>query len=175
MLSETEIKALGNICYGLYIVGSHNGEEGDKRKINAQLVNTVFQVTLTPPQIVVSIHKENLTHEYIKKSKVLTVCAIKKGADMTFIGPFGFRSGRDYDKFEKVKYEIGTNGAPIVLENVLSAFELKVKQEVDVGTHTLFIGEVCCCRNLAEGEPLTYKYYKKVLKGKDHARATHKE
>ena len=54
--------ALFKISYGVYIVGSHKGE-----KINAQIANSVMQITSEPPTVAVSINKKNLTHEYIKQ------------------------------------------------------------------------------------------------------------
>ena len=37
---------------------------------------------------------------------------------------------------------------------------------VDVGTHTMFVGEVEGAQRLREGKPLTYDYYQKEKKGK---------
>ena len=51
-----DLKALYKIGYGMYIVGSRKGE-----KINAQIANTVFQISSEPPTIAVSINKKNLT------------------------------------------------------------------------------------------------------------------
>ncbi len=169
MANPEEKKALRSICYGLYVVGSHD----TKGKINAQLANTVFQVTNNPPQIAVAIHKENLTYEYIKESKVFSVCSLRKGTNMVFVGNFGFRSGRDFDKFAKVKYKIGKTGSPLILENTLACFEVEVDKEIDLGEHVLFIGKTSGCENILDGEPLTYDYYQCVLKGRDHKRATH--
>ncbi len=59
-------KALRHITYGLYIVASRKGE-----KINGQCANTVFQITSEPVKIAVGINKNNLTYEYIIKSKTI--------------------------------------------------------------------------------------------------------
>ncbi|MBT3392843.1 MAG: flavin reductase family protein [Elusimicrobiaceae bacterium] len=166
---QEEKKALNSICYGLYVIGSHN----TKGKINAQLANTVFQVTNNPAKLAVAIHKENLTYEFIKASKVFSVCSLRKGTSMVFVGNFGFRTGRDFDKFAKVKHKIGKTGSPLILENTLACFEVDVEKEIDLGEHVLFIGKPCSCENILDGEPLTYDYYQCVLKGKEHKRATH--
>ena len=58
-------KALYKLSYGLYVVCSRKGG-----KLNGQIANTVFQITSEPPTIAVSINKTNLTHEFIKESRV---------------------------------------------------------------------------------------------------------
>ena len=90
---------------------------------------------------------------------------------MTFIGPFGFRSGRDVDKFSRVQFKKGVTGAPLVTEHTLSVLEARVFDRVDLGTHTIFIGDVVYSEVLKSGNPLTYHFYHQVLKGKSPANA----
>ena len=85
---------------------------------------------------------------------------------MTFIGLFGFKSGRNEDKLSKVQFIKGSTGVPLVTEYCLSVLEARVIDEVDVGTHTLFVGDVVTAEVLRTGEPLTYAYYHTHLKGK---------
>ena len=155
------MKALREISYGLYIVSSIKGN-----KLNGQIANTVFQVTAEPPAIAVSINKQNLTHEFIQESKVFTVSILLKDTPMKFIGGFGFKSGRELDKFKNVNYKVGVTGAPIILENIMGYLETEVIDSLDVGTHTLFIGKVVEGEILKKGEPMTYAYYHKIKHGK---------
>ena len=90
-------KALHKLGYGLYIVSSKKGDS-----LNGQIANTVFQVTSEPPTIAVSINKNNLTHKFIRESKVLAVSILSRDTPLFFIGHFGFKSGRDIDKYEGV-------------------------------------------------------------------------
>ncbi len=162
-----DIAAFHMVSYGLYVVSST--KDG---KPNGQIANTVFQITPEPPTVAVSINKENLTWEYIKKSGAFTVSVLSTDAPMTFIGLFGFKSGRDTDKFEKCTFRKGqVTGAPIVLDYTLSFLEAQVIDSIDVGSHTVFIGKVVDCGVLAEGEPMTYAYYHRVKKGKTPERA----
>ncbi|HUT04297.1 MAG TPA: flavin reductase family protein [bacterium] len=161
MAAEIAPGALFCISYGLYIVSSRSGD-----KLNGQIVNTVVQVAASPPKIAVSINKENLTHEFISESGVFGVCVLDQTTPMTLIGRFGFRSGRDIDKFDKVEHKLGQTGVPLVTEHVLSVLEAKVIDAVDVGTHTLFVGELLSAEIVGTGDPLTYDYYHKYLKGK---------
>ena len=154
-------KILHKISYGLYIISSVNGD-----KFNGQIANTVFQITSDPPTIAVSINKDNFTHDFILDSKVFTVSILSTEAPMKFIGRFGFKCGRDIDKFEDMDYKPGKTGAPIVLENSIAYLEAKVINSLDVGTHTLFVGEVVDAQALKDGEPMTYSYYHEIKGGK---------
>lgn len=160
-------KALHKISYGLYIVSSIKGE-----KLNGQITNTVFQVTAEPPKVAVCLNKQNLTHEMVKESGVFTVSVLEQETPFKFIGLFGFRSGRDIDKFADVKYKIGKTGAPIVLDHTIAYMEFEVVMSMDAGTHTLFVGRLEEAEILKDSPPLTYEYYHKVLKGKAPKTAT---
>jgi flavin reductase (DIM6/NTAB) family NADH-FMN oxidoreductase RutF/rubredoxin len=155
-----DTKALYKIGYGLYIVSSYKGQ-----KRNGQVANTVFQITSQPPTIAVSINKENLTYEYIKQSKVFTVSILAQDTPLAFIGHFGFKSGRDIDKLKGIKYKTGVTKAPIVTDHTLAYLEAKVLQEVDAGTHSIFIGELVGAEVIGEGEPMSYAYYHQVKRG----------
>jgi flavin reductase (DIM6/NTAB) family NADH-FMN oxidoreductase RutF/rubredoxin len=153
-------KALYKLGYGMYVVGSHKGE-----KLNAQIANTVFQITSEPPTVAVSINKKNLTHEFIHESKTFAAAVLCTDTPLSFIGQFGFKSGRDINKFEGVNFKLGVTGAPIVLDNAVSYIEARVTQEVDAGTHTIFIGQVVDGGIISEKTTMTYEYYQQVKRG----------
>ena len=153
-------KTLHKISYGLYVICSKNGE-----KINGQIANALFQVTSQSPTIAVSINKQNLTHEYIEKSKCFTISVLSENTTMNFIGNFGFKSGRDIDKFKDIEYKFGKEKVPIVMGNALACIEAKVIDKVDVGTHTIFVGNVEDAEILTEDKPMTYEYYHEVKGG----------
>ena len=153
-------KALQKLSYGLYVVTSRKGEQ-----LNGQIANTVFQITSEPPTVAVSINKKNLTWEYIKDSGVFAVSVICQDAPLSFIGQFGFKSGRDVDKLSGINHKVGQTGAPIILDNTTSYLEVKVTNEMDIGTHTIFIGEVVDGDVLNEKPCMTYDYYHQVKRG----------
>ena len=160
-------RALADMTYGLFIVGAK--KDG---KINAMIANSVFQVTAEPPKIAIALNKQSLTHDYIKETGFFCVQPIAQEADMIFLGNFGFRTGKNYDKFAKVSYKLSSQGLPIVLEHTLSWMAIKVNQTIDLGTHTMFIGLAEESEILKEGKPLTYDYYQMVLRGKTPRGAT---
>ena len=156
------VKALYKLGYGVYVVTSKKGD-----RINGQIANTVFQVTSEPPTVAVSINKNNLTHEFIKESEVFAASVLCEETPLTFIGNFGFKSGRDIDKFAGINYRTGETGAPIVLDNAVSYLEARVTKEMDVGTHTIFVGEVVNADMVAEHKVcMTYEHYHQVKGGK---------
>lgn len=154
-------KAFYKLSYGLYVVSSVF--EG---KPNAQIANTIFQITSDPAMVAVSINKENLTHQYIQKSKLIGISVLSVETPMEEIGRFGFKSGRDTDKFAGITYKIGESGVPIVLDNAASYFELQVEKEIDIFTHTIFIGRILNAELVKDIEQMTYQYYQNVKRGK---------
>ena len=161
-------KALWQIQYGLYVVASHQGE-----KLNGQIANTVFQVTAEPPTLAVCINKQNLTHDFIEASGVFSVSILSMDAPMQLIGRFGFKSGRDIDKFAETEHRIGETQSPIVLEHTVAFFECEVHDKLDCGSHTLFVGNIIDCEILDQKkEPMTYKAYHEIKGGKTPKNAT---
>jgi len=119
------LKALYALGYGLYVVCSKKDD-----KLNGQIANTVFQVCAEPPIIAVALNKQNLTNEFVSTSKVFTVSILSQDTPLSFIGGFGFRSGRDVDKLKGISYKLGETGAPIVLDNTLAYLEAKMINQV---------------------------------------------
>ncbi|MFC1909661.1 flavin reductase family protein [Chloroflexota bacterium] len=152
--------ALHKLGYGMYLVSSRKGD-----RFNAQAANTVFQITSEPPTVAVSINKQNLTWEFIMDSKVFTASVLCQDTPLSFIGNFGFKSGRDIDKFEGINYRTGVTKVPIITDYAVAYLESRVIQEVDVVTHTIFIGEIIDTDIIKEEACMTYDYYHRVKRG----------
>jgi flavin reductase (DIM6/NTAB) family NADH-FMN oxidoreductase RutF/rubredoxin len=155
-----DLKGLFKISYGVYVVTS--GKEG---RCNGQIANTVVQVSSQPAMVAVSINKQNFTHELIKQSGVFAVSVLSKDAPLSFIGNFGFKCGRDFDKFENMEYRVGETGTRIVLNHAVAYFEAKVVSEIDAMTHTFFVGEVVDAKLLSDEPPMTYDFYHQIKRG----------
>ena len=156
-----DLKVLRSLSYGMYVVASHMDD-----KINAQIANTVFQITSEPPTIAISINKENLTHEFIESSKEFSVSILSENVPIKMIGQFGFKSGRDIDKFEGINFKYFKTKAPVIIDSCLGYIEAKVVNSMDMGSHTLFIGEIINADKLSDEKPMTYAYYHEVKRGK---------
>ena len=158
---ELDPKALFKIGYGLYVVTSKDGN-----KDNGCIVNTVSQLTDTPLRVAVNINKLNYSHDLIKKTGVLNVNCLNNEAPFSVFQDYGFRSGRDCDKFEGKEVLRSENGL-VVLPNYVNAFfSLKVDNYVDLGTHGMFICSVTESKIINNIETMTYNYYQANVKPK---------
>lgn len=155
-----DANALHKLGYGLYVVGSHDGD-----KLNGQIANTVFQITSDPPTLAVSINRRNLTHEYITTSKAFSVAVLTQDTPLPYIGGFGFKSGRDTDKTGGKNYKIGQTGCPVFLDNANAYIEAELITHVDIETHTVFIGKVVDAAVLTDAVGMTYEHYFAVKRG----------
>ena len=153
-------KAFHKISYGVFIVSSRNQDA-----LNGQVANVAVQVSAEPPQIAVALNKENLTHEFVQSSRVFSVSVLGESADMKLIGRFGFRSGRELDKFADTEHFIGATGAPVVTEGAVAWFECKLVSSLDVGSHSIFVGQVVDADVISEEQAMTYAFYHQVKKG----------
>ena len=134
-----------SIQYGLFVVTAcRDGRD------NGCITNTVMQVTSQPNRISVTVNKENLTHDMIKETGRFTASII-----------------RDVDKFadfadcRRVK-----NGTLAVTKGTNAFISANVVQMVDLGTHTLFVGEVVEMEPLTDVPSATYAYYQEHIKPK---------
>jgi flavin reductase (DIM6/NTAB) family NADH-FMN oxidoreductase RutF/rubredoxin len=149
-----DTKAMFKLSYGLYVVGS--ALDG---KINAQIANTVFQVNSEPVTVGISLNNNNYTKELVEKSGVFSVNVLSKKADMDIVANFGFKSGRDFNKFEKYTAKSGVTGAPLLdIPEIAANMEAKVIAKMEVGTHTIFVGEIVDATDFQETQ-MTYAEY----------------
>lgn len=161
-MQMVDLESLFKLSYAMSIVSSKKDN-----RFNGCIVNTIFQLTPEPPMIAISVNRQCLTHQYITDSRVFTVSILSQETPMPFIGRFGFKSGRDIDKFEQAEYKIGQTGVPIILDNTVAFLEAEVTDSIDVITHTLFIAKIVGCQTLDENrEPMTYAYYRDIKHGK---------
>ena len=160
-MENFDMRALFNMTYGMYIVSTVFEE-----KLNGQVANAAMQITADPVSATTCLNKANLTTEMIMKSKLFSISILEFDVPMTFLGRFGFRSGRDIDKFEETEYVLGETGAPLITDWTIAAFDAKVTHTLDLSTHILFVGEVVSSKFVKEAVPLTYADYHRVKKGK---------
>ena len=167
-----DIKTLFNLSYGLYIIGTKDGD----RNVGC-VVNTVSQSTSSPVTLTVCINKDNYTNACVKKTKEFAVSILSEGAKESTIGTFGFSSSLEKDKFAEVPFGLTPSGMPYVKEGVTGFIQCKVIDFVENYTHTIFIAEVKEAENIlneqgSQEPPMTYAYYHKVIKGKTPKKAS---
>ena len=154
-------EALFKISYGLYIVSSGEGDTG-----NGFISNAVFQVTSEPAQFAVCCNKDNYSSEQIQKHQKFSITILDKEASTATISKFGYKSGKDVNKFDGSLIITGKTGVPVVMDDAIATMECKLVNTFEVGTHNIFIGELVNAELLsAANEPLTYAYYRETKKG----------
>ena len=161
---ETKIdqSAMFKLSYGLYVLTARDGN-----KDNGCIINTAVQLTDTPKRITIAVNKANYTHDMIMKTGVFNVCVLSRDAQFAQFQQFGFRSGRDADKFAGYdKVERSDNGVLYITENTNAVISAKVIETKDYGTHTLFVADVTEAKLLSEVPSVTYDYYFANIKPK---------
>ncbi|MBO6089462.1 MAG: flavin reductase, partial [Lachnospiraceae bacterium] len=149
--------------YGLYVVTSNDG-----KRDNGLIVNTISQVTSSPNRVAVCINKDNYSHHVIKQTGIMNVNCLSVEAPFSVFECFGFRSGRNVDKFENEKDSLlrSDNGLVFLSKYINAFMSLKVEQYVDLDTHGMFICTVTEARVLSDKETMTYTYYQANVKPK---------
>jgi len=151
-----DTKAFYKISCGVYILGSKN---------SGCIINTFMQVASNPKTIIISVNKDNYTHEIIRKEKHFNVTPLTENIDMDIIRKFGFSSSKDINKYEGLEIEKDSSGFSYLTKNTASLFECEVISEIDLNTHTLFVANVLDSKVLSNEKIMTYEYYQTVKKG----------
>lgn len=159
-------KALFNISYGLYAVTVNDGN-----KDNALIVNTVVQLTSNPLTVSVTVNKSNYSHSVIKQTGKMNVNCLTVKTPFSLFEALGFKSGREEDKLKNISFRRSENGLAVLSENINSFMSLSVVQEVDLGTHSMFICNVTEAEVVNSAETMTYTYYHKNVKPKPQPQA----
>ena len=161
-----EPKAMFKLSYGLFVLTTKF-----YNKDNGCIINTAIQAASEPNQISICVNKANLTHDMILQSKEFTVSVISEKASFDLFKRFGFQSGKDADKFEgfEDKVKRGANGIYYVTEGTNAYISVKVTKTEDLGSHTMFIGEITDMEVLSPEPSATYAYYFENIKPKPEA------
>ena len=160
-----DTKALFNIGYGLYVLTVKNGNTD-----NGCIINTVMQVTSSPCKIAVCVSKINYTNELIKTTKEFNISVLTKESKFETYKHFGYQSGKDTDKFKDFdEVKRSENGLLYLTKDTNAYISVKVEQEIELGTHTMFIGEVTDAKALSDKPTVTYDYYQNEIKPKPQA------
>ena len=161
---KIDTTALFKIGYGLYVVTVK-----DANKDNGLVVNTVTQLTSNPLRVAVTVNKSNYSHDLIKSSGIMNVNCLTTDAPFGVFEAFGFRSGRDTDKFAGCTPRRSSNGLAVLPKYINSYMSLAAEDYVDLGTHGMFICSVVEAEVISDAETMSYSYYHKCVKPKPKA------
>ena len=153
-------KVLNRLSYGLFVLTAK-----DEEKDNGCIINTAIQASSMPNQLSICVNKANLTHDMIVKTGKFTVSVISQDAGFDLFKHFGFQSGKDVDKFKNFeKCKRGENSIYYITEGTNAYISVNVSKTEDLGSHTMFIGEITDMEVLSETPSVTYDYYLKNIK-----------
>lgn len=155
---------LYDLSYGMYAVGVKDG----MRECGC-IVNTIFQVSTIGPLIALSMNKDNYTCSLIEKSKCFSLSILPETIDSQVITDLGFQTGKDKDKWAKLKHHLFRE-LPVI-DGALGYMMCEVQSQMDAGTHFVFLAKVVDAKKGDSGKPMTYAYYHNVLKQSAPAKA----
>ena len=153
-------KIFRSMSYGVYVAGTMDGD-----RPTGCIVNSVMQITSQPATVAISVNHDNYTNGCIAQSGLFSFSILAEDSDPGLIGGFGFRSGKDVDKFAGVDHEMAA-GVPVVKDSC-GYVVCRVIDTMETATHTVFLGEVIDGKVYdSSRKPMTYAYYHQVVKGK---------
>jgi flavin reductase (DIM6/NTAB) family NADH-FMN oxidoreductase RutF len=132
-------RVLWKMPSGLYVVGAT--DKGERR--NAMTLNFATQVSFDPKWLGISVEREAFTHELISAGGVFSLCVVDR-EDRAIVRKFTKPVTVDLaaHTLNEFPYLDGpVTGAP-VLSQAVAYVECEVRQAVEIGDHTLFLGEV---------------------------------
>jgi flavin reductase (DIM6/NTAB) family NADH-FMN oxidoreductase RutF len=136
--AETFNKVLWSIPNVLCLVGSQANDEW-----NGMTASWVTQVAMDPVLVAVGIDKKAVTHRLIEEGGAFTINLWDRANTRPFT-KFSKPAQREGMTLNGLPIRVGVTGAPI-FEDALAFIDCSVHQQVDCGSHTLFIGEVVDC------------------------------
>lgn len=143
------------LSYGLFICTARSGGRD-----NGCIINTAIQAASSPNTIVIALNKTDFTHDMIMESGEFNISILSEDAVFDTFRHFGYQSGRDVDKFAELDFRRAENGIAYIDTPETNAYiSGKVKETVDLGSHTLFIAEVTAGEILRDTASATYAYY----------------
>ena len=141
-------------------------------KDNACIVNTAVQVANNPTRISIAAIKGNLTHDMILATGKCNLSPLTTEAPFSLFKHFGMQSGKDVDKFADFNDVARSENGLYYLTKYSTAFlSLNIVESHDLGSHTLFIGELVDAQVTEKAENCTYGYYQTVIKANSNKTA----
>lgn len=138
-------------------------------RCNGQIVCWVVPATIVPqvPRILVGVGRMTFTCELIEVSRRFALNLLGKD-QWPWVSHFGFRSGREMDKFAMVPFERGVTGSPILLGTV-GYLECEVRTVLDAGAYLFYLADVIAGKVVADRNPLCLHHLPEVLPPEDVA------
>lgn len=114
-------------------------------------------VAFDTPTLLVSVNRTASSHEPLLQSRRFSVNLLFQHQEAVGVRFTGFKGHKGEARFEGAEWTTLETGAP-VLAGALAAFDCRVVDTKDFGSHTLFFGEVVgmASSERTDGAPLVY-------------------
>lgn len=128
-------KVTWKIPNALALVGSASGETW-----NGMTASWITQLSMEPVLIGIAVENSAVTHRLITEGGSFTVNLWDPSDKRVFV-KFSKPAIRNGMALNDRAVRIGRTGAPI-FEDAIAYMDCEVRKTIDMGTHTLFVGEV---------------------------------
>ncbi len=130
------------------VTASHGGIQ------HGMTVSSFTSVSLTPPQVLVSLARNTRTHELVMRSELFGVNVLH-ASQQEVSDRFAGRMPDDLDRLEGLETFTLESEVPFI-RGGLAYFDCRVVTTLGSGTHTIFIGEVTTVQYQDSNDPLIY-------------------
>ena len=153
-------KAYDSISYSIALVGSCK----DGKYVGCA-VNSLQQLTSSrPAKFAVTLNKYNVTTSGVEQTGAFCATVAAASCPTEIINMFGYKSGRVVDKFASYETKTDAAGCPYITDGMAARLSLRVLQQVDLGSHIMFIAEVTEAEVLQAGPVLTVEAFRNAGK-----------
>ena len=150
---------LYKVSLGLYVLGAK-----DNNRPVGSIIDAVMIAANKPCALAVSCNNASFTKQCIEKTNRFTLSVLPKDVDPAIIANFGFRSGKNFDKWKHVNCS-ELDGMPI-LDDAIAFVSAKVVHQYQMDSNTIFIAEIVSTKQNRDTPPLLYQDYRGELKDK---------
>ncbi|MDE2181368.1 MAG: flavin reductase family protein [candidate division NC10 bacterium] len=166
-MDENSVAAvLGKLDFEIFVL---TAAHQDRR--NGQIVCWVVPATIVPqvPRILVGVGRMTFTRELIEASQGFALNLLGKD-QWPWVAHFGFRSGRETDKFATLSCKRGVTGSPI-LRGTVGYLDCQVRTLFDdgAGAHLFYLADVIDGKIVADRSPLCLHHLPELLPPEDLA------
>lgn len=134
-----------NIASSVAVITTNQGDRN-----HGMTATAMCSVSADPATILIVVNRSTQSHPIISATKSFTVNILAENQH-AISGRF---ASKHDDPFDGIDYRAGANGSPII-KDVAAHIECTTVSEIDVGTHTIFVGNVIS-GDVSRAHPLVY-------------------
>ncbi len=148
-------KALGKLNYTISLVGSLL----DGAYCGCA-VNSLQQLTSSSPaKFAVTLNKYNMTQAAVAQTGAFSATIAAADCPHEIINLFGYKSCRAVDKFAEYETKTDENGCPYITDGMAVRMSFKVIDQIDLGSHVMFVAQVTEAVMLRDSSVLTVEAF----------------